>query len=605
MRARPLTALAGGAVTAFALVSCTSILGDFSLEGDDTTTPGVDASCTGAGCIGKEGGIGDATTHGGDADADMGLGSITLSPTSVSLARGDMVDIAVQLGNAPLVPVDVYLVSPPDGVTTDALRIPAGMQSGTLTLHVGLAAFATLDTLTVAATEAGRTVIGGDSGSGPDSGAPADAGGTKDAGDAGDAATAKDAGGGPTADAGPVALPAGTVTAPFALTVEGTNGGIDTAFGAMGTLVVHPSTGSDIPFGIAFDSMGRAIIVGNQGTPAQAVLVRITEAGALDTSFGTAGFAHITGLATSTGTALAVSTGDEVYVGGTTTAPGTPSALVAAFTSAGALDTAFAAGRGYVYIDTGGDADAIRGIANLGGTLVLGGTRTLGATSVGLLAGFTTAGVYANESTASLTSSLVIGGFTPDGTTALWLPAFSSSAGGTLDTLSLGRSGSGSAHFDTTYAAATGGFASSTFAATAFTGDARAAAQSTGRVVVAGTPVAGSSALVGFSAAGAVDPTFGTAGIATTDTGSAADVAVDSADGILVAGSAGTAMNLLRFDSTGTLDTTFADGFPAGQTFDPSALTRVAVDPKGRVWVVGHGQKTAGDDDWIVARFLP
>ncbi len=586
--------LAASAVTGLALVSCTSILGDFSL-GDDTTTSKPDASCSSAGCIGDDGGFGDDGSV--SSDADMGLGSLTLSPTSVSLSRGDMVQIAVQLGNVPVVPVDVYLVSPPGGITVDALRIPAGTASGTLTLHVGLASLAGLDNLTVAAIEAGRTAVTTDSGAGT-----ADAGMT-DGGDAGDAAAAA------PVDAGPAPLPAGTVTAPFALTVEGTNGGIDTTFGTMGTLVIHVSGGSDVPNGIAFDSTGRAIIVGTQNvgaTPAEAVVVRLTEVGALDTAFGTAGFAR---LATPTGTqgnALTVATGDEIYVGGTTTQPGTASTLVAAFTSAGQLDTGFAAGNGYVYIDSGGGTDSIRGVADLGGTLVVGGSRTVGASSVGLLAGFTTAGVFSNESTASIGTSLVVGGFTADGANALWLPAFSASvSGGGLDTLSLGRSGSGSAHFDTTYAAVTDGFASSTFTGTVFTGDARAAAQSTGRVVVAGTPVAGSSALVAFSAAGAVDTTFGAAGMATTDTGSANDVAVDSADGILVAGAAGTSLNLLRFTSAGVLDTTFVDSFPDGQTFSPSAATRVAVDSKGRVWVVGYGQMTAGDNDWIVARFLP
>jgi uncharacterized delta-60 repeat protein len=585
--------LAASAVTGLALVSCTSILGDFSLS-DGTTTSKPDASCTSAGCVGDDGGFGDDGSI--DSDADMGLGSLTLSPTSVSLSRGDMVQIAVQLGNVPVVPVDVYLISPPSGITVDALRIPAGTASGTLTLHVGLASLAGLDNLTVAASEAGRTAVTTDSGAGT-----TDAG-KADGGDAGAAAAAP-------VDAGAPALPAGAVTAAFALTVEGTNGGIDTTFGTMGTLVIHVSGGSDLPSGIAFDGAGRAIIVGTQNvgaTPAEAVLVRLTEAGALDTAFGAAGFAR---LATPTGTqgnALTVATGGEIYVGGTTTQPGTASTLVAAFTSAGQLDTGFAAGNGYVYIDSGGGTDSIRGVADLGGTLVVGGSRTVGASSVGLLAGFTTAGVFSNESTASIATSLVVGGFTADGANALWLPAFSASvSGGGLDTLSLGRSGSGSAHFDTTYAAATDGFASSTFTGTAFTGDARAAAQSTGRVVVAGTPVAGSSALVGFSAAGAVDTTFGNAGIATTDTGSANDVAVDSADGILVAGTAGTSLNLLRFTAAGVLDTTFVDSFPPGQTFSPSAATRVAVDAKGRVWVVGYGQMTAGDNDWIVARFLP
>ena len=340
--------------------------------------------------------------------------------------------------------------------------------------------------------------------------------------------------------------------------------------------------------------------------PAEAVLVRLTEAGALDTAFGTAGFARLATPAGTQGNAVTVATGDEIYLGGTTTAPGTASTMVAAFTSAGQLDTAFASGNGYVFIDSGGGTDSIRGVADLGGTLVVGGSRTVGTSGDGLLAGFSTTGAFSNESTASIGTSVIVGGFTADGANALWLPAFSASvAGGALDTLSLGRSGSGSAHFDGTYAASTDGFASSTFTGTVFTGDARAAAQSTGRVVVAGTPVAGSTALVAFSAAGTVDTTFGTAGIATTDTGSASDVAVDSADGILVAGTAGTSINLLRFTSAGVLDTTFVDSFPTGQTFSPSVGTRVAVDSKGRVWVVGYGQAMTGDNDWIIARFLP
>lgn len=128
-------------------------------------------------------------------------------------------------------------------------------------------------------------------------------------------------------------------------------------------------------------------------------------------------------------------------------------------------------------------------------------------------------------------------------------------------------------------------------------------AQPDGKFVAVGstvmTPFA-NFALARFNANGALDATFGTGGIVTTDFGVSAEAtsAVVQADGKIVAAGyanldGGESFALARFNSNGTLDTTFGTGgkvgtaFNNGHGFSYAQAFSVAIQPDGRIVAAG------------------
>jgi uncharacterized delta-60 repeat protein len=90
--------------------------------------------------------------------------------------------------------------------------------------------------------------------------------------------------------------------------------------------------------------------------------------------------------------------------------------------------------------------------------------------------------------------------------------------------------------------------------------------QSSGNIILAGTAVINgipNIALARFTTSGALDTTFGTNGITTTQIGtfaSIASVAIDSSHNIIVAGNANNQITVARYTPSGTLDNTFGTG---------------------------------------------
>ncbi|MFO0796157.1 MAG: hypothetical protein U0804_01705 [Gemmataceae bacterium] len=112
------------------------------------------------------------------------------------------------------------------------------------------------------------------------------------------------------------------------------------------------------------------------------------------------------------------------------------------------------------------------------------------------------------------------------------------------------------------------------------------------------------------AAVGALDPSFGTAGIVTTTFGAvdaAAAVAVQADGKIVVAGSTsgGNDFAIARYNPDGSLDTTFAGDGTATVDFgfvaDDEQATALAVQDDGKIVVVGTAT-FAGDQDFVVAR---
>ena len=148
--------------------------------------------------------------------------------------------------------------------------------------------------------------------------------------------------------------------------------------------------------------------------------------------------------------------------------------------------------------------------------------------------------------------------------------------------------------------------------------------QPDGRIVISGlTNKSGSFdfVLARFNSVGVLDPTFGIAGIVTTDIQSggislddrAYNLALQTNGQLVVAGDSGGQLVLGRYNTDGTLDTTFGTnqnglvltGMDKG---DPS----MAIDASGRIIAVGSSSSPASPDplgawdmDISVARYLP
>src|SRR5215472_13629041 len=107
-------------------------------------------------------------------------------------------------------------------------------------------------------------------------------------------------------------------------------------------------------------------------------------------------------------------------------------------------------------------------------------------------------------------------------------------------------------------------------------------------------------ALARFNANGTLDASFGTGGIVTTAFGVSAEAtsAVVQADGKIVAAGyanldGGESFALARYNSNGTLDTTFGTGGKVGTAFDSGGFSyaqafSVAVQPDGRIVAAGY-----------------
>ena len=134
-------------------------------------------------------------------------------------------------------------------------------------------------------------------------------------------------------------------------------------------------------------------------------------------------------------------------------------------------------------------------------------------------------------------------------------------AGGSFGAFSLARY-DGSGVLDPSFAS--GGVAVSSFGSSGYaTG---MVVQSTGAIVLAGTVAEPGHArqfvLTRFTSAGALDPTFGTAGQATAPADATRDLVAlrrAAGDGLLMIGSSGGA-TVVRYDSAGHLDPTFGTG---------------------------------------------
>ena len=138
--------------------------------------------------------------------------------------------------------------------------------------------------------------------------------------------------------------------------------------------------------------------------------------------------------------------------------------------------------------------------------------------------------------------------------------------------------------------------------------------QPDGKIVVAGyTGAAGSDdiALARYTVSGTLDTSFGSGGVVTASLGAnqrAYAVALDG-DRIVVAGDSGHGTDwdlaLLRYTTSGSLDATFGAGGVVTTSVSSAGdhCRDVAVQPDGKILVVGHVGYSIGTDDILLARY--
>jgi uncharacterized delta-60 repeat protein len=320
---------------------------------------------------------------------------------------------------------------------------------------------------------------------------------------------------------------------------------------------------------VAIQPDGRIVVVGSQGAGSGFVVMRFTETGILDPTFGNAGVAPSPFHRRSTATGVAVTpTGRIVVVGSVGGA--THSIAVAAFLPSGELDPSFSKD----------------GVA----TAKLGRTDSLGLA------------VALQADGKIVAAALAFGGATERAAVVRF------TAGGSLDT---SFSGDGKVTFSF-------GEDSSRLRAIALQAD--------GRIVVVGSSQMNSDAafasfaIARLTASGVLDPSFSGDGLRVLSFGAtgndyANDVAVQPNGSIVVAGSAGTyatyGFGLTRLTPTGTLDTTFSGNGKLVTAFDvPYAYAfGVAIEPDGDIVAAGAKELPAAREVCggraAIVRYLP
>jgi len=319
--------------------------------------------------------------------------------------------------------------------------------------------------------------------------------------------------------------------------------------------------------------------------------------GDLDTSFGSGGKKTVNfGGVDAANVLLVQRNGRVVAAGGG--GPASSFCVVRLRSANGTLDPTFGSG-GKRVIDFGTDDEAVHGAAlQPDGKIVLAGDTRLQPAVVRLKPNgaldptFDGDGrkVFSWGAIGRVTAVVVA----PNG--KILLGGFSGPEGGNIQVARLQATGA----FDTTFG--TGGIAAVDFGGTEF-GEAMAR-QADGRILVAGRASPGGAVVARLRATGALDPDFGAGGRVTLSAATSAGAVLVAPDrNILVAGntSGSALMTVSRLRPDGSLDTTFGSAGTATVDFGSLAdiLGGAVLQPDGKIVLAGY---TQASEDVAVAR---
>jgi uncharacterized delta-60 repeat protein len=407
----------------------------------------------------------------------------------------------------------------------------------------------------------------------------------------------------------------GTTGSDIGLVRLNADGTLDASFDGDGKAVINVA-GADEGLALGLQSDGKIIVGGSTSTGGDDfTLVRLTSAGALDTSFdGDGRKTHSFGSLYDAIFGLVVEADGRIVVAGTATSlPTGGDVAVARFLADGALDTSFAGGVATSNHGLGSVA-ATRVIPLADGRMLVAGTLT----NSSLPSRF---GIWRLNRDGSLDATFGTGGFLVTDAASSTATGFALRSDGKLLLLD----GFGNRIFrytadgalDTTFG--TAGVVS--YASSLITSEAALALRPDDSFYVVGyktnsTTTFDEMAIVRFTAAGAVDTSFDGDGVATVDVGvdddRATAVALQTDGKIVVAGSAhnGTAEDfaIVRLNVDGSLDTSFSgDGKAStGASGLVEQFRSVLVDPDGKIVGAGiSGGNPAGtaNTDATLVRF--
>ena len=405
----------------------------------------------------------------------------------------------------------------------------------------------------------------------------------------------------------------GIVIFPVAVTL-GAPGDLDTTFNTTGKVVSNFSA-SDNGRSVAIQSDGKIVVAGFSLIDAhyEFSLIRYTNAGVLDASFGSSGVVTTPIGTDAVGRSVALQSDGKIVVAGRCVSGGGSLFALTRYTSTGALDTSFGSG-GAVITAIGNDAYGYSVAVQSDGKIIVAGYSYNGSSDVFALARYTSTGALdASFGTGGKVTTLIGSGsdayamaVQSDGK----IVVVGYSEVGSDDVISLVRYTSAGA-LDTSF----GSGGKVTTAVGSYAYGYAVAVQSDGRIVVAGYSYNGSNydfVLVRYTTAGALDASFGSGGVVTTDFAISDDsgqsVAIQSDGKIVVAGytdngSAGE-FALARYTNSGTLDASFGTGgkltTPIG-TYDTGSS--VALQSDGKIVVAGISYN-GPDRDFAVVRYL-
>jgi uncharacterized delta-60 repeat protein len=335
----------------------------------------------------------------------------------------------------------------------------------------------------------------------------------------------------------------------FALTRLDLNGALDPTFGSGGTVITTFATSDfDIIWGLAVQPDGKIIAAGGYSAFA---LARYNADGSLDTTFGSSGTVRTEiGVYPSVAYSVALQTDGKIIAGGQSVqATGVEFTLIR-YNSDGSLDLSFGSG-GISSTPVAGYRGTIRSILiQPDGKIVAAG--------------------YARVSG---TYDFAFTRFNPDGS----VDTSFGINGSTIISISTGD--------DTCFSVRL---------------------QSDGKIVAAGVAGIGTFAVVRLTSQGSLDSSFGASGMVTTDFGSqsaAYGLAVQT-DGRLIAAGFAQGFALARYNTDGSLDTTFGSGGKVTTTAGGLLVGSFTVAIQGDGKIVAAGL-AVGAGNFPVARFWP
>lgn len=396
----------------------------------------------------------------------------------------------------------------------------------------------------------------------------------------------------------------------LALPASSAPGDLDPIFGSGPGIAITPvGSGESHGKSVAVQSDGKIVVAGSSsnGSNSDFVLVRYTATGGPDTSFG-GGTGKVT-TPIGNGNSVAVQIDGKIVVAGSSYNGSNSDFALVRYTTAGALDTSFGGGTGKVITPIGNGNDYGNSMAlQSDGKIVVAGSSHNGSNSDFALVRYTSTGEL-DTSFGAGTGKVT----TPIGSSEDYGYGVAVQPDGKIVVVGQGGFGIALARYtntgdlDTSFGAGTGkvitsigggGWAESV------------AVQSDGKIVVAGISYTYYSnlALVRYTSTGELDTTFGGGtGKVTTplgSDGSGKSVVVQNDGKIVVAGvyanyrPPNSYLALVRFTSTGALDTSFGlDGIKTAGSNDSDGQS-AAVQSDGKIVVAGSSGK-----DVALARF--